>query len=143
MAHARACGREGLRRAARRNDDRSGRVDGRGNALRNGSLCTRRPRAGEILARGWISWNRLQRSDQPRFSLWRSSRRGSARTGALPMKRLLLVALFATTAAARPRALLIGINDYGATQIRTQPRPAAPGREWPDLAGAVNDVHGL
>ena len=43
----------------------------------------------------------------------------------------------------RRRALLIGINDYSASDIRTPTQPAAPGREWPDLRGAVNDVQTL
>ncbi|HUR82949.1 MAG TPA: caspase family protein [Thermoanaerobaculia bacterium] len=59
------------------------------------------------------------------------------------MKRLLFLAMFASAALARPRALLIGINDYSATQIRTRPQSAAPGRQWPDLAGTVNDVNAL
>ncbi len=59
------------------------------------------------------------------------------------MKRLLLICVIAASALARPRALLIGINDYSAREIRTRPQPPAPGREWPDLAGAVNDVKAL
>jgi hypothetical protein len=44
-------------------------------------------------------------------------------------------------AAPHRRALLIGINDYAAIippHARTTP---APGRDWPNLAGAVNDVN--
>src|SRR3954469_5595483 len=44
-------------------------------------------------------------------------------------------------AAPHRRALLIGINDYAAfipPHARTTP---APGRDWPNLAGAVNDVN--
>lgn len=43
--------------------------------------------------------------------------------------------------APRRRALLIGINDYTASRLG---RPeAAPQRDWPNLAGAVNDVDAL
>jgi len=43
--------------------------------------------------------------------------------------------------APRRRALLIGINDYTASRLG---RPeAAPQRDWPNLAGAVNDVGAL
>jgi uncharacterized caspase-like protein len=46
-----------------------------------------------------------------------------------------LAALFAA------RALLIGINDYTASTLKAVPNVrAAPGRDWPDLTGAVNDV---
>lgn len=40
----------------------------------------------------------------------------------------------------RRRALLIGINDYTASRLGHRPRPSAPGREWWDLDGSVNDV---
>ena len=43
--------------------------------------------------------------------------------------------------APRRRALLIGINDYTASRLG---RPTtAPQRDWPNLAGAVNDVGAL
>lgn len=43
--------------------------------------------------------------------------------------------------AGRRRALLIGINDYSASRLRTRPRLAPPpGRDWPNLSGATNDV---
>lgn len=45
-----------------------------------------------------------------------------------------LAALFAA------HALLIGINDYTASHLKAAAAPA-PGRDWPDLTGAVNDVH--
>jgi hypothetical protein len=45
-------------------------------------------------------------------------------------------------AAPRRRALLIGINDYTASTLAAHPQTApAPGRDWPNLAGAVNDVN--
>ncbi|HEV7427331.1 MAG TPA: caspase family protein [Thermoanaerobaculia bacterium] len=44
-------------------------------------------------------------------------------------------------AAPHRRALLVGINDYTAvTAPRAQTTPA-PGRDWPNLAGAINDVN--
>ncbi len=44
----------------------------------------------------------------------------------------------------RRRALLIGINDYTASRLGVRPRPeATPQRDWPNLAGAVNDVGAL
>jgi uncharacterized caspase-like protein len=43
--------------------------------------------------------------------------------------------------AGRRRALLIGINDYTATRLGTRTRPGTlPPRDWPNLAGTVNDV---
>lgn len=54
---------------------------------------------------------------------------------------ILLVLLAADAAAERRRALLIGINDYTATTLRLQHAPAPPPpRDWPNLAGATNDV---
>ena len=42
------------------------------------------------------------------------------------------------------RALLIGINDYTASRISARPNAApVPNRDWPNLAGAVNDVNTL
>lgn len=57
-------------------------------------------------------------------------------------------------AAPRRRALLIGINDYTASRLGVRPRlvrpqivrprpEAGPQRDWPNLAGAVNDVGAL
>jgi len=63
----------------------------------------------------------------------------------MPLKRLALaLALFATTAAAAPHrsALLVGINDYSASRL-TAIRAPAPERDWPNLAGAVNDTAAL
>jgi hypothetical protein len=37
------------------------------------------------------------------------------------------------------RALLVGINDYTASSIAGR-TPAPPGRDWPNLNGAINDV---
>jgi uncharacterized caspase-like protein len=53
----------------------------------------------------------------------------------------LVVALVAPLAVAAPHrsALLVGINDYTASKLTTI-RAAAPGREWPNLSGAVNDT---
>jgi hypothetical protein len=49
--------------------------------------------------------------------------------------------LYAQSAPHR-RALLVGINDYTASQLNTRPKAApAPDRDWPNLAGAVNDVN--
>jgi uncharacterized caspase-like protein len=54
---------------------------------------------------------------------------------------IITLALFAPLAIAAPRrsALLIGINDYTASRL-TAIRAAAPGRDWPNLSGAVNDT---
>src|SRR3954454_20643545 len=44
-------------------------------------------------------------------------------------------------AAPHRRALLVGINDYTASTLAARPRGVpAPGRGWPNLGGAVNDV---
>jgi hypothetical protein len=53
----------------------------------------------------------------------------------------LVIALVAPLAIAAPHrsALLIGINDYTASRLTTI-RAAAPGRDWPNLSGAVNDT---
>lgn len=75
------------------------------------------------------------------------------------MKRTILlllavtIAVVATDAMAAPavrrRALLIGINDYTASRLGVRPGshprfdPANPQRDWPNLAGAVNDVRAL
>ena len=40
----------------------------------------------------------------------------------------------------RRRALLIGINDYSATRLGRPRALPSPGRDWPNLSGAVNDV---
>src|SRR5258708_5374528 len=62
---------------------------------------------------------------------------------------LALCSLVAGTGASAPttphrRALLIGINDYTASHIVVRPHTApAPNRDWPNLAGAVNDVNGM
>jgi hypothetical protein len=46
--------------------------------------------------------------------------------------------------ASHRRALLIGINDYSASTLGTHPRaPLPPGRDWPRLSGAVNDVEAM
>jgi len=42
--------------------------------------------------------------------------------------------------AGKRRALLIGINDYSASHLPPAPTAPAPGRQWPSLSGAVNDV---
>lgn len=63
------------------------------------------------------------------------------------MKHILLTALCvlapASAIAESRRALLIGINDYSASRIRATGKAGAPGREWPDLRGPVNDVTAL
>jgi len=53
----------------------------------------------------------------------------------------LVFALVVPAAVAAPHrlALLIGINDYTASRL-TKIREAAPDRDWPNLAGAVNDT---
>ncbi len=64
-------------------------------------------------------------------------------------KRLLclsLCALFLTAEAhaAHRRALLVGINDYTASRLGMRPPlPPPAGRDWPNLSGAVTDVHAL
>src|SRR4051794_5969614 len=46
------------------------------------------------------------------------------------------------TETVRHRALLIGINDYTASRLAAQPMLGPPpDRDWPNLTGAVNDVH--
>jgi hypothetical protein len=64
------------------------------------------------------------------------------------MKRSILFAACAMFAAvlhvdAAPhlRALLVGINDYTASSLPRSQAPPAPGRDWPNLGGAVNDVN--
>src|SRR5438445_6843544 len=54
----------------------------------------------------------------------------------------MFVAALRLDAAPHRRALLVGINDYTASTLAARPRTApAPGRDWPNLAGAVNDVN--
>ncbi|HKR62968.1 MAG TPA: caspase family protein, partial [Thermoanaerobaculia bacterium] len=55
------------------------------------------------------------------------------------MRRLLLILLYASALRAERRALLIGINDYTASRLAAQ-KSAAPNRDWPNIAGAVNDA---
>jgi hypothetical protein len=59
----------------------------------------------------------------------------------VPLRLAIIVALFAPLALAAPHrsALLIGINDYTASRL-TEIRAAPPDRDWPNLAGAVNDA---
>lgn len=56
------------------------------------------------------------------------------------------IALLANAADAQPegrrRAVLVGINDYSASELRVRQPPAAD-REWRNLSGAVNDVVAL
>ena len=63
----------------------------------------------------------------------------------LSFTRLILaLAFIAHTAAAAPHrlALLVGINDYSASRLPPAAAPA-PDRDWPNLAGAVNDTAAL
>lgn len=61
----------------------------------------------------------------------------------MPLRLAVIVALAlvvpAAVAAPHRFALLIGINDYTASRLTTI-RAAAPDRDWPNLAGAVNDT---
>jgi hypothetical protein len=62
----------------------------------------------------------------------------------MPLKRIAISIAFAMialpgSAAAHRLALLIGINDYTASRL-TAIRAPAPDRDWPNLAGAVNDT---
>lgn len=59
------------------------------------------------------------------------------------LRALTLCVLFAVPLVAEPhrRALLIGINDYSASGLPRRPGYVpVPGRDWPSLGGAVNDV---
>jgi len=51
----------------------------------------------------------------------------------------IIACLIALDAYGARRALLIGINDYTASQLPKQ-SPAVPGRDWRNLGGSVNDV---
>jgi hypothetical protein len=53
---------------------------------------------------------------------------------------LSLLTTFGIHAVEHRRALLIGINDYTASHLGVRRLAPAPGRDWPNLAGAVNDV---
>ncbi|MFL6246470.1 MAG: caspase family protein [Thermoanaerobaculia bacterium] len=56
---------------------------------------------------------------------------------------LLLAASDADAQAGRRRAVLVGINDYTASSfVRLRP-PAPSARDWPNLAGTVNDVEAM
>lgn len=59
----------------------------------------------------------------------------------MPLMMPLIVAALASLQIHR-HALLIGINDYTASRLKSLHAPA-PGRDWPDLTGAVNDVGGM
>ncbi len=68
----------------------------------------------------------------------------------MPLKRCLRLAMLCAAAVltleveAARRALLIGIDDYTASDLRGEPGArAVPGREWPDLPGPANDVHAM
>jgi hypothetical protein len=53
----------------------------------------------------------------------------------------MLATVLQVDAAPHHLALLIGINDYTASTLAAHPQNApAPGRDWPNLTGAVNDV---
>src|SRR4051812_40104256 len=64
----------------------------------------------------------------------------------IPLGLLIAGSLFLATelnaqTPGRRRALLIAINDYSASTISTRPlAPPAPGRDWPNLSGAVTDA---
>ncbi len=69
-----------------------------------------------------------------------------ARIAALFVTVALLIAPSADAqSGGRKRALLIGINDYNVSSIspRKVKAEAAPGRDWPNLNGAVTDVHAM
>ncbi|MEA2339058.1 MAG: hypothetical protein QOE82_3065, partial [Thermoanaerobaculia bacterium] len=54
----------------------------------------------------------------------------------------LLACVVRIDAAPHRRALLVGINDYTASTLAAHLNSApAPGRDWPNLGGAVNDVN--
>jgi len=53
-----------------------------------------------------------------------------------------MILLVLALAAPHRSALLVGINDYTASRLTTI-RAAAPGREWPNLSGAVNDTNAM
>jgi hypothetical protein len=54
----------------------------------------------------------------------------------------MLTAWLRLDAAPHHRALLVGINDYTASTLAAHPQSApVPGRDWPNLGGAVNDVN--
>jgi uncharacterized caspase-like protein len=60
----------------------------------------------------------------------------------MPVKRIAIAVMLVAlpmTAATRRLALLIGIDDYTASRLPMIGVPA-PGRDWPNLAGAVNDT---
>jgi len=59
----------------------------------------------------------------------------------MPLRLAIIITFFASLAAAAPHrsALLISINDYTASQLPVIGTPA-PDRDWPNLAGAVNDA---
>lgn len=65
----------------------------------------------------------------------------------MPLKGLVLLVSCLVTASIHAdgarRALLIGINDYSASGIARGNGQPAPGRDWPPLNGAVNDVRTL
>ncbi len=57
---------------------------------------------------------------------------------------LLATACASAQSAPHRRALLIGINDYTASHIGVRPHSTpVPGRDWPNLSGAVNDVNAM
>ena len=61
----------------------------------------------------------------------------------MSLRRFLLILVIALHAhAAHRRALLIGIDDYTASHIPSRTTPA-PGRDFPNLGGSVNDVESM
>jgi len=68
------------------------------------------------------------------------------KNGGRPLLLLLcaLLSVTETRAAAHRRALLVGIDDYSASHIAGAAKPnPVPGRDYPNLGGAVNDVRGM
>lgn len=64
----------------------------------------------------------------------------------LPLTLFAVCALFAAAnagAAPHRRALLVGINDYSASALTRASSAPAPERDWPNLAGAVNDINAM
>ena len=56
---------------------------------------------------------------------------------------IVIAVLFSLRIVAQPphkRALLIGINDYSASRLPSTGLEPAPGRDWANLDGALNDV---
>src|SRR5260221_5554027 len=143
VEHPRHRCRRRLQRPPRRYVDGARRFAHGGDSLRYRRVCRDRRRRAALHPRACLPRRGLSRSHRSRPDVRRSHDRRGRGPAAVPLRLAIIfaIALVVPAAVGAPHrlALLIGINDYTASRLTTI-RAAAPDRDWPNLAGAVNDI---